>query len=125
MTLENVHNVPQKKWGRWDDMQRRLFNHIYADAKQIGTSLFHPATIQKGLSSAEMDTVAWNAAWLAADHFYGDGGTTKIITIPDPEDDDETSLGDIQSQGDPGDEMPHTKPRGVEFPCPEKSTWKK
>lgn len=74
--VQNTYKVPVKQWRKWDAEQRGLFNSIYEEIKNLGPDLFlHPVTLQrkhplstrKGLTNSEFNTIAWNAAWTAAD----------------------------------------------------------
>jgi hypothetical protein len=68
ITMQNNHRVPGKQWVKWDEMQRSVFNHTYEEILSINTDILHPDTVRRRLTKAEMETIAWNAAWIAADN---------------------------------------------------------
>lgn len=62
---KNAYKVPVKKWRKWSELARRVFNLHFYELKENQSILTHP---QCDTMSARMwRTVAWNAAWLAAD----------------------------------------------------------
>ena len=56
--IKNRYCVPQKQWRKWDDRSRAMFNEVNGRAL-IG--------LEVGKTNVAPDTVAWNAAWIAAD----------------------------------------------------------
>ena len=65
---KNAHKVPLKKWRKWSELARRVFNlHFYA-LNMNQTILCAPTKNKDWLiSKKEWRTQSWNAAWLAAD----------------------------------------------------------
>lgn len=84
--IENEHKVPRKKWNKWVAAQRMTFNDLYEELMRLSAShLLHPDTVKRSLSDAERQTIAWNAAWLAADKLcYPDVCATPDFVL-DPE----------------------------------------
>ena len=59
-----------KQWRKWDEGQRKLFNAVYKNIMEFGATTFlHPKT--EIPTPDEFRTVAWNAAWVAADNLRG------------------------------------------------------
>lgn len=78
----NRHRVDKKVWAKWPEHSRAVFNSLYEDIMQIGPDLFlHPKTVSRSISADEFKTIAWNAAWLAADHVKEPGHTTNVETV--------------------------------------------
>ena len=78
--MKNPHKVPAKQWQKWNKKQRKMFNGVYEDIMNVGTALFvHPITMQRKLSDDEFRTIAWNAAWTAAD-VLKDKRTSHMVT---------------------------------------------
>ncbi len=62
---ENKFSVPAKQWKKWPDIAQRVFNEVH-ECMDLNPSLFvHPKT--KKIAKEQWGTVAWNAAWIAAD----------------------------------------------------------
>jgi len=62
--IENRHKVPAQQWNKWNEAQRRHFNHcmgMFQDQKIINC---HPNAVLLSLDSWK--TVIWNCAFLAA-----------------------------------------------------------
>lgn len=66
---KNVHRVPQRAWRRWKSQGRTVFNSVYSAMKNNQYVFLHPK--QEALSAQKWKTVAWNAAWVAADAAEG------------------------------------------------------
>ncbi len=92
--VENTHRVDAKQWRHWTEEQRKLFNGVYEDIVNIGSTLFlSPITIQRNLTDAEFTVIAWNAAWTAAHILKGErteqmttlhkGRPIDVVPIPD------------------------------------------
>lgn len=80
--VSNVNHVPLRQWRRWSDQQRAIFNGVHADLTHMGQSCFlHPETVGRQLSTAEYDTICWNAAWIAADQAGSPGLISEIETV--------------------------------------------
>ena len=81
--MKNLHKVPAKQWRKWSKKQRKLFNRVYEDIRNIGADLFlSPVTIQRNISDKEFKVIAWNAAWTAA-HMLESKRTSHMITYHD------------------------------------------
>ena len=63
--MDNIHNVPTKQWKKWNETSRKLFNSLYTTFAENQKIITHPETQE--IPEIEWNTVAWNAAWLAAD----------------------------------------------------------
>jgi len=61
----NVHKVHTNKWRRWTPAARCVFNTLYSTMKDNQWVFLHPK--QEALTAQKWRTVAWNAAWIAAD----------------------------------------------------------
>jgi Fe-S cluster biosynthesis and repair protein YggX len=82
MMTKNENRVPRKQWAEWNERQRALFNHTYTDIMHIGRAQFlHPMTVARKLSAYEFKTIAWNAAWVAADQLKSKGVLSEVVTI--------------------------------------------
>ena len=67
--MGNSHKVSKRVWRRWNTAQQFMFNGTF---EQVWTCLkgkffLHPRTEQNRITDDERKTIAWNAAWLAAD----------------------------------------------------------
>lgn len=78
--VDNKFGVPTSQWKKWknridvetgkkipDQLPRRIFNKLYAEICDTGSECFVHPDSQGKLAGAEFATIAWNAAWLAAD----------------------------------------------------------
>jgi len=64
--MNNRYGVSKKQWKKWPEISQRMFNTTY-EAFLLNQSLVtHPDT--KKLPQEQWNTIAWNAAWLSADH---------------------------------------------------------
>ena len=64
MTRNNF-KVPAKQWREWSATARAVFNRVYDFAISNPALLMHPRA--EPLRPLYWKTVAWNAAWIAAD----------------------------------------------------------
>lgn len=62
---ENIYNVSKKKWRNWPDICQRVFNETFYAIRENQLIMIHPGAEEQ--NQRHWDTVAWNAAWLAAD----------------------------------------------------------
>lgn len=62
--LENTYTVPKKQWIKWTRAQRQMFNMVFSCMTDDPKVMQHPNT---RLPVEEWNTIAWNAAWTAAD----------------------------------------------------------
>lgn len=80
MTIQNLHGVHKEKWRKWSPEAQAIFNGLYEDIERVGQCCFlHPNTVARNLSPDEFKTVAWNAAWLAADQVMQPGSITERV----------------------------------------------
>jgi hypothetical protein len=82
MATLNVYDVPKKQWRRWSDLARKAFNGTYGFMVQNQELVKHPKT--RLLEAWEWNTIAHNAAWMAADAVNGrgfkDDTPVKLVT---------------------------------------------
>ena len=63
--IKNMNRVPKKKWSKWSKEARAVFNACYSFFYDNQKIMNHPKAPK--MSDAHWKTVAWNAAWIAAD----------------------------------------------------------
>lgn len=63
--IRNTHRVQKKQWTKWSKMARVVFNRCYEFFINNQRTVNHPKA--KKLPLVQWTTVAWNAAWIAAD----------------------------------------------------------
>lgn len=63
--MKNIHKVNHRNWNKWGDIGQKVFNGTYELLKLNREIMLHPKTPR--IPEDEWNTVAWNAAWLAAD----------------------------------------------------------
>ena len=61
----NRNKVPLKQWRKWNVAARKVFNETYGTMRKNQWAFLHPK--QDKVSPQLWRTVAWNAAWIAAD----------------------------------------------------------
>lgn len=61
----NHHKVPARKWRNWPDICQRIFNNTYEQMVLNQPLFLHPKAAAS--RPEHWTTVAWNAAWTAAD----------------------------------------------------------
>jgi hypothetical protein len=71
----NKNRVPQKQWRKWSEAARAAFNDLYAMIYENQKLITHPR--MEKIKAAHWKTVAWNAAWLAADRIDGKFGEER------------------------------------------------
>jgi len=62
--IPNTHEVPLKTWRRLSDVARYVFNDTYMLMRDNQKLFLHPHT--PSMPKAQWITIAWNAAWIAA-----------------------------------------------------------
>lgn len=62
----NTYKVPVKQWRKWSRIARTVFNRVYNFAINNPELILHPQAV-KTTKPAHWKTIAWNAAWIAAD----------------------------------------------------------
>ena len=60
----NDYKVPQKQWRKWNESQRWIFNIMYSSMTDDPKLFQHP---KSDIPYKYWETVAWNAAWNAAE----------------------------------------------------------
>ena len=73
--MRNLYHVPKKQWDKWSEHAQQVFNMIYPNMRNNQWVFVHPKGVK--MESAHWKTVAWNAAWTAAD--VVDGVKTKAV----------------------------------------------
>lgn len=61
----NIFHVAAKVWRKWSPMARQVFNEVLSSMRDNQVLFVHPK--QEGISKAHWGTIAWNAAWTAAE----------------------------------------------------------
>lgn len=61
----NIHKVPKKQWAKWPRVARRVFNAVFRQMTDSQFAFLHPKS--QPVAADQWKTVAWNAAWTAAD----------------------------------------------------------
>lgn len=80
--VKNKHDVGQSQWRKWSLAERALFNNTFESILNIGADLFlHPKTVKRKISDDEFKTIAWNAAWEAADQLRNPGVKTEVVAV--------------------------------------------
>ena len=62
--VDNIHTVQKKQWRKWSPRQRQMFNMLYSAMTDDPKLFQHP---DSDIPYEEYTTIAWNAAWIAAD----------------------------------------------------------
>jgi len=65
MTTPNSNRVPLRQWRKWSEPARYVFNEVYCFVAYNQELTVHPK--QKAIPDEQWVTIAWNAAWIAAD----------------------------------------------------------
>jgi hypothetical protein len=76
--VANKYRVPAKQWKRWSKAARAVFNRVYDFAYNNECLMTHPG--QDAAKPVHWKTIAWNAAWIAADA-VDDTIPTRVITV--------------------------------------------
>jgi hypothetical protein len=66
MPTPNSNLVSRKQWKKWSEPSRYVFNEMYETMIQ-SQKLFNSHPKAKKMEDEHWVTVAWNAAWTAAD----------------------------------------------------------
>lgn len=79
----SLYHVPGKKWAEWTPHARGVFNLVYSTIRANQSLFIHPKATPH--SREQWNTVAWNAAWTAANAADGDSiiGDTMLEGRPD------------------------------------------
>lgn len=65
----NPHRVPRRQWAKWTNQARGVFNSVYDQMRRDQAMFLHPSAERQ--TREHWKTVAWNAAWTAADAVMG------------------------------------------------------
>lgn len=76
--IKNENRVPKKQWDKWTENARGIFNKAYDFLYYNQPLTTHPKT--KKIPSNQWKTIAWNAAWIAADA-CDDTIPTEIVMV--------------------------------------------
>lgn len=63
---DNIYSVPTRKWSKWNEQAREVFNRTAGVVALNQDDFKHPKAAT--LNDDHWNTVAWNTAWIAADH---------------------------------------------------------
>lgn len=63
--IKNKNRVPKKQWSKWSKEAKAIFNDCYDFFFNNQGLVMHPKAHE--LKPDHWKTVAWNAAWIAAD----------------------------------------------------------
>ena len=66
MAVRNLYKVPVKEWRKWNAAEKQLFNSTYSHMYKNYDFYTHPN--QEKPKHFHWKVLAWNAAWMAADH---------------------------------------------------------
>ena len=76
--MSHRNRVPKKQWRTWSLQARRVFNDTYSFIHDNPDLMQHPAAPKP--KPFHWKTVAWNAAWIAADA-VDDSIPVEVITL--------------------------------------------
>lgn len=76
--MRNSNRVPKKQWRKWSGVARRVFNATYSFIHDNPDLMQHPGAPKP--KPFHWKTVAWNAAWIAADA-VDDSIPVEVITL--------------------------------------------
>ena len=77
--VRNSNAVPRKQWTKWSDEAKNIFNSCYTFFIENQRIMNHPKAPEQKIEY--WTTVAWNAAWIAADS-CDDTIPTEVIDVP-------------------------------------------
>lgn len=67
--VSNKHKVQKRRWDSWTNMAKRIFNRTFETLRNRQSIYMHPKAA--AIPKEHWKTVAWNAAWTAADASMG------------------------------------------------------
>ena len=73
--MRNLNRVPTKQWLKWSIAARGVFNKTYVFLMRHPELITHPKQVK--LPAVQWKTIAWNAAWIAAD--AADGYALELL----------------------------------------------
>lgn len=74
----NINKVPKKQWERWSLAARESFNRTYDFLYCNQKLVTHPKMTE--IKPEHWKTIAWNAAWIAADS-VDDTIPTEVVNV--------------------------------------------
>ena len=77
-TIKNSNRVPKKQWSKWSKEAKAIFNSCYDFFMNNQKTMNHPKADKQ--PAFHWKTVAWNAAWIAADA-CDDSIPTEIVDV--------------------------------------------
>ena len=63
--MRNTYRVPKRQWRKWNANARNVFNTLYQTMRD-GQEIYNARPKAPQLPRDAWNTVAWNAAWIAA-----------------------------------------------------------
>lgn len=63
--MKNINKLPKKAWDQWSEQARQEFNDVYDFICSNQDLIIHPKMMK--MRQDHWKTIAWNAAWVAAD----------------------------------------------------------
>lgn len=63
--MKNLNRVPKKQWRKWSKVAKTAFNRTYTFMFYNQKVVTHPK--MENINPRQWKTIAWNAAWIAAD----------------------------------------------------------
>lgn len=73
--IPNTHRAPPKQWRRWSQRSQIVFNDLYRLLRHNQTIFTHPKA--DVIPDKHWATIAWNAAWEAAD-----AAAYELVMVP-------------------------------------------
>jgi hypothetical protein len=77
--MTNKYKVQKKKWRRWSEQAKGVFNSVYSAMITGQQYMTHPKTAR--VPRWQWRTTAWNAAWIAADAVDSLPPYTEIVDV--------------------------------------------
>jgi hypothetical protein len=81
MKNRNKYEVPMKKWRKWSERARFVFNEVYGSMKDNAWAFQHPSVAADAPKAAHWKTTAWNASWIAADAADNLSAVSEVVDI--------------------------------------------
>lgn len=81
MTTPNTYRVKPQQWNKRPEIWRSVFNSLYRLMRDNQKIFMHPKA--EAIPKTHWTTIAWNAAWEAADAARGAGVTPAGSLIED------------------------------------------
>lgn len=74
--MKNKHKVDKKVWSSWSDQAKNAFNYCYEWFLGNQSKMAHPKA--EAIKKEHWETIAWNAAWIAANDAVDNCKTTIV-----------------------------------------------